>query len=693
GSRWTGRSAPRSGSAASRTSTGGCWRHWAAPRGRAPPRSAAAWGSAAPWPCGSSGSPRSPGLTGAPSSWTGPAGPTPGCSPPPRRGCTSCWAPRSGCPSSAAPSTCCTAWRPRSNSATWTPSPGRPPGCCGRAAGWPSRASSCPAAGPARPRSWPGGWTASPPGWTWRTRCRACSARSNGPDWPPWRPSRSARPSGPAWTASWPGSTCRYSGRATTWAPTGTACSTTTWSPRTDPRTADPRRPVLRAGPGSAAASTALRGRRACGRSPGVFAGVSGRGRGRPGPPCTPEHPGPGPRGPCDGAEPGAGRLHRGWAGKREAASPDGAVASPGEPGARPYGRRSPRQQWGGGAARLPGRSGLGAHPRGAGLDGEPGAVVDRGAGLGDVVQGPVDRGPLGGRDRVADVAAPAVDELDVRVLLELDGVAGVLLGAVPAASERGADQLGGDGGRVRVAEVGLDVAHVVGVHVAGDHHRPGRLGQPVADLVALHPVVVPGVVAEVGRRTVGEVPLGEEDLLGQDVPAGRGGVQAVEEPPLLLGAQQGARGVVAPVVARLHAAVLAGVEQVDVEQAAEGEPAVQPHVGAVRALGRAQRHVLVVGLEGPRAAAQELLRGHVVLIGGVVGPVVLHLVVVEDHRPGERGVRGLQVGVGLVLGVPDPVVGQRLGLPGGGVRSADLAGLAGLVDVVAEEGHQVQVL
>ena len=79
-------------------------------------------------------------------------------------------------------------------------------------------------------------------------------------------------------------------------------------------------------------------------------------------------------------------------------------------------------------------------------FDDEAGAGGHRGAGGGHEFDDPVIRCPRRRGDDVADVAALAVDELDVRVLGELDGVARVLVDAVAPGGDRRADQFGGHG-------------------------------------------------------------------------------------------------------------------------------------------------------------------------------------------------------------------------------------------------------
>jgi hypothetical protein len=138
--------------------------------------------------------------------------------------------------------------------------------------------------------------------------------------------------------------------------------------------------------------------------------------------------------------------------------------------------------------------------------------------------------------------------------------------------------------------------------------------------------------------------------------------VEAVEQPLLLLragdraGRVGGGRAVLVAVVAALVVAELPGVEHVERGQPPPVQAPVQLHVDAAGDRGASQRHVLVVGLERRRAAGQEV---GVRLFRDLVGPVVLDLVVVEDHRPRRHRVGRLQVQVRLVLGVALAVVRQ----------------------------------
>ena len=200
-----------------------------------------------------------------------------------------------------------------------------------------------------------------------------------------------------------------------------------------------------------------------------------------------------------------------------------------------------------------------------------------------------------------------------------------------------------------------------------------------------------------------------KKHLLAQDVPALGGVPEAVQQPLLLLGAGDGAvlgealGDVLLPAVAgELVVAVLPGVHHVEVGQLAPLDGAVDLHVEPGRHGRGPQRHVLVVRLERGGAALPEPLGG-VVQLGGVrvlrdlVRPVVVHLVVIPDHQPRCDRVRGLQVGVGLVLRVPLPVAGQAGGLGAlvvARVAAADhVAALLVLVHVVAQVQHQVRVV
>jgi hypothetical protein len=150
-----------------------------------------------------------------------------------------------------------------------------------------------------------------------------------------------------------------------------------------------------------------------------------------------------------------------------------------------------------------------------------------------------------------------------------------------------------------------------------------------------------------------------------------------------------------------LLAAVLAGVEQMQVHQRSVARAPVQLHVALARKRRTPQRHVLVVGLERLCAAQQEDFAGRIVLVFGT-GPVVVHFVVIKGDEPGGRRMRGLQIGIALVLGVAATVVIQGVGLRPDmiaqvgerlSVHPAPARLAFTLVDVVTVVEHEIQWL
>jgi hypothetical protein len=111
------------------------------------------------------------------------------------------------------------------------------------------------------------------------------------------------------------------------------------------------------------------------------------------------------------------------------------------------------------------------------------------------------------------------------------------------------------------------------------------------------------------------EVDLGHQHLLGKDVPAGPGAVQAIQQPAPLAPAEDRAARVEAfgaghhlPATtgrARLVVAVLPGVEDVQLGQVAEGQAPIQGQVGPVR-WAAPQGEMLPVGAVGGGPAAGE---------------------------------------------------------------------------------------
>jgi hypothetical protein len=303
------------------------------------------------------------------------------------------------------------------------------------------------------------------------------------------------------------------------------------------------------------------------------------------------------------------------------------------------------------------------------------------------------DRVQLAGQ-QVADVTARVgVDVLDERESAE--GGLERLRGHVRRGRDRGRHDLGRDHRRLVVVGPRRQIAEAAEVDVAREHDdvlellRHHEVEQALARLgVAVPLVEVDEAPAEAHRR--------EHDLLGDELPDRLAHRQAVHQPALLLLAEQRAV-VLGPAVAAgagdvhaiLVAAVLPGVEQPELGKVAPAERAVYLEVRPLRRR-QAQRHMLVVGLIGG-AAPQQPLRARDVVLGDLVGVVVLDLVVVPDEQPRAARVHRLQVLVALVQRVADPisVEGHRLLA----ALRADRAGRGALVDVIAEEHHQIEVL
>ena len=241
-------------------------------------------------------------------------------------------------------------------------------------------------------------------------------------------------------------------------------------------------------------------------------------------------------------------------------------------------------------------------------------------------------------------------------------------------AADAGAAELSGHHRRARVVEVGLQVGHVVGVHVTAQHHHAGHpffgnhAQQPVARRCIAVPAVGP-VLGAAGRVLPAEA--GHQRLLGQQVPGPVQGPVA-GQPAFLRRTQQRALRVVegrtvgqlgdvaaAPARARadLRVAVLAVIQQVQARQAPPVQAAVDARRAIHRARGLGQRQVFPPGLVGGGALGGEIRLQTLALQTGIV---VLDLVVVPDHQPGAGGVRGLQRGVGFVLRVAVAVVIQQ---------------------------------
>ena len=144
-----------------------------------------------------------------------------------------------------------------------------------------------------------------------------------------------------------------------------------------------------------------------------------------------------------------------------------------------------------------------------------------------------------------------------------------------------------------------------------------------------------------------------------------------------------------------------AQVEHADLGELAELQPAEEPvAVAQLRRTVHPHRHPLVERAVGARPAPQVVALVGLVVLGAAPPLVVGDLVVVPGDDPGELRVRVLEVGVGLVLRVALPVVGEGHHLPRRVVRpdvhlALAVAVLPGgvLVEVVAEVQHRVQVV
>ena len=290
-------------------------------------------------------------------------------------------------------------------------------------------------------------------------------------------------------------------------------------------------------------------------------------------------------------------------------------------------------------------------------------------------------------------------------------GVQPVLRGA-GARADRGAAELAGqDEPCLARLGRGHQVADIVLVDVATQHHGVARglLRQGVQQACTCGRVAVPAVGGQLARRVVARR---EQGLLRQHAPA-RGMLasilgQALLQPGLLLPAEKaalggcqlaaGARvhGAGRPAAGRaagLPVAVLARIQHVQSGEPPPGQAPVELQtLKAAGYQGRcAQRHMLVIGLPG--GGAQRWPAG--VTQAVVAGVVVLHLMVVPGHHPGRAGMGGLQVGIALVEGVARAVVGQVL-RQRQVVHARQAAGVFGagvLVDVVTQEQHQIRLV
>ncbi len=135
--------------------------------------------------------------------------------------------------------------------------------------------------------------------------------------------------------------------------------------------------------------------------------------------------------------------------------------------------------------------------------------------------------------------------------------------------------------------------------------------------------------------------------------------------------------------------AVLAIVEHEEGREVAECIAVVQQRIRTARQRARRERHVLVVGLIGGGAAHE---KGRVEVLPLVVGIVVVDFVIVPRHEPRRRRVHALQVGVLFIQRVAITVLVQRARFAGV-VLAHMVAAPRGLVDVIAEKNHEIEVL
>jgi len=242
-------------------------------------------------------------------------------------------------------------------------------------------------------------------------------------------------------------------------------------------------------------------------------------------------------------------------------------------------------------------------------------------------------------------------------------------------------------------------------VGVAAEHDAAPEpvVGDRAEEAVARSGISIPGIGREAPPAVDVDPGARHQRLLRDEVPALGDGAQAVGEPALLVRSEHGPAGgrqaaaalvdLVGAAAARgrtgLRRAQLAAVEHVEAREPAPVMPGAQHHAAVLRARALAQRHMLEVRRVGGGAAAPEV---RVQRVRSRPRVVVVDLVVVPGHEPGNGGVQILQVGVRLVLGVPIAVLRERSCL-GAGVAAHPAGVPAALVDVVAHEHHEVEAL
>ena len=187
--------------------------------------------------------------------------------------------------------------------------------------------------------------------------------------------------------------------------------------------------------------------------------------------------------------------------------------------------------------------------------------------------------------------------------------------------------------------------------------------------------------------------------MLREDIPTRRRSTEAVEQPAFLRDARERcrrihdaiARGLDA-VAAGLVGAVLAGIEDKELGQAAVRHPAIELHQRAERQARAAQRHVFVIGLIGGGPLGQKGVSGQLRPRRDIVGVIVLKLMVVPGDDPRAVGMGRLEMLVGFVERVAIAV-----GIERGELSAAMLSHRIGLgspfVDVVAEVDDHPRII
>ena len=285
-------------------------------------------------------------------------------------------------------------------------------------------------------------------------------------------------------------------------------------------------------------------------------------------------------------------------------------------------------------------------------------------------------------------------------------------------ARDRGADELDGDGiaGRRVACRVRGNITGPAGVDVAGkedsvfdgvvaqvpDHAAAvGFVAVPLVDVVrhtidrgAAHELSYSGRFR--GAQRGGEAHRGDHHGVAHELPLRPGGFKVAQQPVHLRGARDGAGGAAdggIRAVGGLLVTVGAQVQHGQAGQGAEIEAAVDPAARFV-----ADGHPFRVGpVRGREALAPQTFVARGVVLGAALPGVVGGFVVVPGHDERGRSVQGLQVAVGLVLGVAAAVVRQLGHLEGRIVRAdhhvARLVLPRGvLVEVVAQVKHGVEV-